>query len=745
MASLDITQLFGGLVTNGAKVYVVALPSEPIDERVAELCELGKSSGGTAVGIACDVSSKQSISDLAAKISQLEDSIDLLVSNAGIRRDPPILCDVQKAPLDELQASMWSSEHSDWSDTFSVNTTAHYFMSVAFLPLLAKAAEKDRASGRGSIVVTSSCASMHNVTNVDLTSYAASKAATDHLVKLLAAKFSRWYIRCNSINPGFVPSKMNPVGEEGNVFSNLFDKVPARRAGDDLDIAAVVIWLSSRAGFRQFLQRYDSVGPPDKVGSDLSEDNIHELAASFPTSTLLKDCTIAVKDNISVGGLPTTLGTFTEVLSPDGSLPVSPIDSSVVGRILSAGGIIRGSSTCENHCASPLSFTSVSGPVHHPLLHGYTSGGSSSGSCALVAAHALKQQGLGQNLGDTVEFAIGSDQAGSVRIPSSFSGVFGLKPTFGLVPYTGAASMSPMIDHLGPIAPSLEGIATLLKVMAGYDGLDPRMTPESPLRDQVKDYPQILETFIKTKIRPSNQEQKPLRVGFLTESFTVAGLSPVVRDTVRRAAKSFEAAGALVKEVSIPLHSEGPVLWTASTRPSMSQSLCHGKTGGHLSYLPPHLQPQPLTQKTFDLQAGSNPALVNIMLSGQYAHNHFGPWVEAKAQRKVFELRSAYDKAFEEVDVLITPCAPTLSMPHPNPEAGILEKLSSSIGVTSNTCPFNVTGHPAFSVPCGSAAPVEHPNVKLPIGMQIIGRRWEDDTVLIAAALFEEGRKAVEI
>ncbi|KAI0893762.1 7-alpha-hydroxysteroid dehydrogenase [Annulohypoxylon nitens] len=269
MASLDITQLFGvrgyvtivtggssglgfmickGLVSNGAKVYVVALPSEPIDERVAELCELGKSSGGTAVGIACDVSSKQSISELAAKISQLENSIDLLVSNAGIRRDPPILCDVQKAPLNELQASMWSSELSDWSDTFSVNTTAHYFMSVAFLPLLAKAAEKDRASGRGSIVVTSSCASMHNVTNVDLTSYAASKAATDHLVKLLAAKFSRWYIRCNSINPGFVPSKMNPVGEEGNVFSNLFDKVPARRAGDDLDIAAVVIWLSSRAG-----------------------------------------------------------------------------------------------------------------------------------------------------------------------------------------------------------------------------------------------------------------------------------------------------------------------------------------------------------------------------------------------------------------------------------------------------------------------------------------------------------------
>ncbi|KAI6083705.1 short chain dehydrogenase [Hypoxylon rubiginosum] len=269
MASLDIARLFGvkgyvavvtggssgigfmickGLVVNGAKVYLVALPADPIDERVAELCDLGRDSGGTAIGIACDVSSKQSISELAAGIAQKEQHIDLLVSNAGIRRDPRIPCDVQAAPLDELQASMWSSEHSDWADTFSVNSTAHYFLSVAFLPLLAAAVKKDEDGGRGSIVITSSCASMHNVTNVDLTSYATSKAATDHLVKLLAAKFSRFYVRVNGINPGFVPSKMNPVGEEGNIFSNLFDKVPARRAGGEEDIASVVIYLASRAG-----------------------------------------------------------------------------------------------------------------------------------------------------------------------------------------------------------------------------------------------------------------------------------------------------------------------------------------------------------------------------------------------------------------------------------------------------------------------------------------------------------------
>lgn len=157
----------------------------------------------------CDVSSKDAIADLAAYIGKQETHLDILVSNAGIRRDPPQACNVLEASLSELQTSMWSSRHSDWADTFCINTTAHYFLSVALLPLLSAAATLDvgngltgKDQGRGVIVITSSCASMHNVTNVDLTSYATSKAATDHLVKLLAAKFSRFYIRVAGINPG---------------------------------------------------------------------------------------------------------------------------------------------------------------------------------------------------------------------------------------------------------------------------------------------------------------------------------------------------------------------------------------------------------------------------------------------------------------------------------------------------------------------------------------------------------------
>lgn len=159
--------------------------------------------------IPCDLSSKESIGELAAYVSERESHLDLLVSNAGIRRDPVQTCNVLTAELSGLQASMWSSRHSDWAATFSVNVTAHYFMAVAFLPLLAAASRLDcghgrlgSREGRGAIVVTSSCASMHNVTNVDLTSYAASKSGADHLVRLLAAKFSRFYVRVVGLNPG---------------------------------------------------------------------------------------------------------------------------------------------------------------------------------------------------------------------------------------------------------------------------------------------------------------------------------------------------------------------------------------------------------------------------------------------------------------------------------------------------------------------------------------------------------------
>lgn len=166
-----------------------------------------------------DLSTKPGIAALAAHLTThlALPHLDILISNAGIRRDAAVACDPLTADLPALQASMWSHREGDWADSFAINTTAHYFLVVALVGLLAAAAGRrmvvapgspgageveGREEGRGVVVVTSSCASLHNCTNVDLTSYAASKAATDHLVGLLAAKFARWYVRVCGVNPG---------------------------------------------------------------------------------------------------------------------------------------------------------------------------------------------------------------------------------------------------------------------------------------------------------------------------------------------------------------------------------------------------------------------------------------------------------------------------------------------------------------------------------------------------------------
>jgi NAD(P)-dependent dehydrogenase (short-subunit alcohol dehydrogenase family) len=144
---------------------------------------------------------------LSKEIHRMTDHLDILLSNAGTRRDPshPIQ-NYSTASVAEIQESLLSHSAEGWRDTFSINTSAHFFLTAQLLDLLAASAKK--GDGRGCVVVTSSCASMHLCTNVDLMSYAASKAATDHLVGMLAAKLGRFGIRVNGINPGCLLSSL---------------------------------------------------------------------------------------------------------------------------------------------------------------------------------------------------------------------------------------------------------------------------------------------------------------------------------------------------------------------------------------------------------------------------------------------------------------------------------------------------------------------------------------------------------
>src|SRR6202166_3452695 len=222
--------------------------------------------------------------------------------------------------------------------------------------------------------------------------------------------------------------------------------------------------------------------------------------------------TIVLKDNVCLAGVPMMNGASTlEGYTPD-------LDATIVTRILDAGGTIVGKAHCEFFCLSGGSHTGALGPVHNPHRMGYSAGGSSSGSGALVAA-------------GEVDMAIGGDQGGSIRMPSSFCGIYGMKATHGLVPYTGVMPIESTIDHTGPMTASVGDNALLLEVLAGPDGLDPRQ-----YGGQSQPYREAL-----------GRGARGLRIAVVEEGFGHPQSMPQSDALVREAAERFKGLVATVE------------------------------------------------------------------------------------------------------------------------------------------------------------------------------------------------------
>src|SRR5437868_8489577 len=237
---------------------------------------------------------------------------------------------------------------------------------------------------------------------------------------------------------------------------------------------------------------------------------------------------IALKDNICLAGVPMMIGADLF----DGYVP--EVDATVVERILDAGGEIAGKAVCEYYCVSGGSHTSATGPVHNPRKRGYSAGGSSSGCAALVAA-------------GEVDMAIGGDQAGSIRIPASHCGIVGLKPTYGLVPYTGIAPLEITLDTCGPMTGNVRDNALLLEAIAGPDGIDSRQRGVAAKR-----YTDALDGGV-----------AGLRIGMVKEGFGHPNSEPDVDTRVRAGAERLAKIGATVTEISLPLHPLGFPGWSA--------------------------------------------------------------------------------------------------------------------------------------------------------------------------------------
>jgi amidase len=410
----------------------------------------------------------------------------------------------------------------------------------------------------------------------------------------------------------------------------------------------------------------------------------------------LKGKTVALKDNVMLAGVPMMNGASTlEGYTPE-------VDATVVTRILEAGGTIVGKAHCEYYCLSGGSHTNATGPVHNPHRMGYSAGGSSSGSAVLVA--------LGE-----VDMALGCDQGGSIRLPSSFCGVYGMKPTHGLVPYTGIMPIEIYVDHVGPMTTTVRDNALLLEVLAGPDGYDPRQY--SP---KVQPYTEGLGRGV-----------GGLKIAMVKEGFGLPNSERDVDAKVRKAAELLGKLGAKVTDVSIPWHPLGGALWLPIGVEGLTQTMMWGDGYG-LS------RPDLYVTSLMDFHRGWRHRANELSettklftLLGTYVHKHHGSRYYGKAMNITRRLVAAYDAVLADHDLLVMPTTPMKAQPIPKPGAPREEVVQRALEMIANTAPFDITHHPAMAIPCGMSE-------GLPASMMLVGRHFDESTIYRAAAAFEE-------
>jgi amidase len=411
---------------------------------------------------------------------------------------------------------------------------------------------------------------------------------------------------------------------------------------------------------------------------------------------LLKGKTVAIKDAVAVAGVPMMNGAS----SLEGYVP--DFDATAVTRILDAGGAILGKANCEYFCYSGSSHTNAIATTLNPYDHAFSTGGSSSGCAALVAS-------------SEVDMALGGDQGGSVRTPSAFCGIVGMKPTFGLVPFTGAASMDMTLDHLGPMTRNVADNALMLEALAGPDGLDPRQSGA------------LAGRYVEALAGPA----RGLRIGIVEEGFGHPQSEPDVDEAVRRAAQNFAALGAVVEPLSVPMHRLAMSIWAPIAIEGVYSQMFRGNGVGDNwrgLYATSYLE----AQSAWPERANMFPEGVKLaLLAGEHLRHAYRGRYYAKAQNLSRKLRAAYDLALARHDLLLMPTTPVKGVRLPaRPPASRQEALTPGFMPIVNTAPFNVSGHPAISVPCAKID-------GLPIGMMLIGRWFDEATLYRAAAAFE--------
>lgn len=419
-------------------------------------------------------------------------------------------------------------------------------------------------------------------------------------------------------------------------------------------------------------------------------DRIDRMAAEGKPLPSMGGVPIAVKDVMCTRGVRTTAGS--KIL---GNF-VPPYDCTAVARLEAAGAVVLGKLNCDEFAMGSSNENSAFRPVRNPRDKTRVPGGSSGGSAAAVAA-------------DMAVAALGSDTGGSIRQPAAFCGVVGVLPTYGRVSRYGLIAFASSLDHIGPLSKTVKDAALVLRTIAGRDPMD-ATSAEVPVPDYLVEI------------------QKPVRglkVGVAKEYFG-EGLEPEIRKAVEEGIQALSKLGCEIVEVSLP-HSEYaiPTYYIVATAEASSNlarfdGVRYGYRAKGVRTLSEMYRRS--RDEGFGAEAKRRIMLGTYALSAGYYDAYY-----LKAQKVRTLLTRDFDEAFKKVDAIVTPTTPTAAFK-------LGEKVDDPLAMylaDIYTVTADLAGIPGISVPCGRT------RENLPIGMQIIGRHFDEATILRLAHAYE--------
>ncbi len=401
---------------------------------------------------------------------------------------------------------------------------------------------------------------------------------------------------------------------------------------------------------------------------------------------ILAGAAVAVKDNISTQGIETTCAS--RILK--GYTP--PYDAHVVGLLKKSGAAIVGKTNMDEFGMGTTTENSAFGPTLNPRDTGRVPGGSSGGSAAAVA-------------GGMVDMALGTDTGGSIRCPAAFCGIVGMKPTYGRVSRFGLIAYANSLEQIGPMGRTVTDVSTLLQVIAGYDRRDSTSYDKPYTHEPCADI-------------------RGLKIGIPREYFG-AGVDPDVATVVNKAVGKLEDLGATAVPCSIPSMEYALAAYyvictcEASSNLARFDGVRYGPaTDTRKSW---HEAFQEVRRAGFGTEVRRRIMLGTFALSSGYYGKYY-----AKAQIARENVKKDFARLFNEVDVIAGPTMPTVAFRLGEKSDPLSMYLSDIL-----TVPVNLAGIPAISVPCGTSA-------GMPVGLQIMGRPWEDERVIDVAYAFEQ-------